>query len=1812
MSTDVEARRKRGTIRRSLTNIAKKVTEIEALDDKVEASRRAQRLSKRITELDGEFKTIQYQIMSAIADSDRATITAEQTTLDKHDDELDDLSVRLQALMEDEAHDDTREERSISRTLSSLKDSLSRITDGLRALTPADGTEDETMPDELLVQQYQEELSDFKTELTDCRNRLCRLDLHSDNELCTQYSELKASHFDACHSVKKILSSLATPTGNDAAQGLKVPKLEAPTFDGDLLNWTHFWEQFRVSIDQRANLSNAEKLVYLQQSLKGGTAKSVIQGLSSTGEHYEKAIECLKARYDRPRQIHQSHVKVIMEITPLKHGSGKELRRLHDVLQQHLRALDAADCVPLSQFVTSIIQLKLDQDTLFEWQKHTQSTNEVPHYQDMLEFIDLRARASESTIKRTSATSKSEHRAVVNAASVSDTPNPTCVLCRSEKHPLYHCSKFKGMSYQERLTTIREHRLCMNCLKRGHFLRECKSVHHCKHCQKPHHTLLHMDSSHTTTPDTIVSSNLSAGTVHDNLLMTCQIWVVAPDGSKVKARALLDPASSSSFISERLVQGMGLPRSRTSVTVSGVAGLCSSSPLRSVANVIISPIHSTRCISLSAVVVPRVTADLPLNPVKIQHSWTHIDNLSLADPQFDTPGRIDLLLGVEIYTEVLLNGRRSGPVGSPTAFQTIFGWVLAGRTQSEPTSSCVISHHVSTEISGDDILHKFWEIEEPPRKETPLSMEDQSVMNHFKQSYRINQGRFVVPLARRSDSNPLGESRSQAVRRFMNLERSLKKKGQFEQLDKVVVEYFELGHAEPVPVTDLLNPQGDVFYLPIHAVTKTSSTTTKLRAVFDASAKSSSGASLNDQLLVGPTVHSPLIDVLIRFRQFRIAITTDISKMYRAIDLDPKDRDLHRFVWRSNISDCIHDYRMTRITFGVSASSFIANMCVKENALIHSHQFPLAAKAVNESFYVDDGLTGTNDELTAVKLQKEMDELFKLGGFTLHKWNSNSQIVLNNIPPEMRDNNNAHQISDIRESTKTLGLEWRTRSDCFHLTISDSPFSSGVHTKRTMVSDVARVFDVLGWFSPAVISVKILLQRLWEQGIGWDDPVPSPINDSWKRWKSELPCLSGISMPRCYYPKEVQIVKRELHGFSDASENAYAAVVYLRMVDVKDQVHVILVAAKTKVAPLKRLTIPRLELCGALLLSKLIGHVKEVLGMSMEQIVTWTDSTVVLHWLTGSPRRFKTFVGNRVSQIIDQVPVDRWRHVAGKDNPADCASRGLYPSELVGYRLWWDGPSWLKLPREEWPERILHSTHEDTSEVEEVTLSHNTAATDSTSPVNVDRFSSFERLQRTISWLFRFARNCRLQQPERNLLPYVTVSELQQAERYLCKMIQRDCFSADIKNLELKRPLLKGNCLLPLSPFVDTDGILRVGGRQRYSNASYSKIHPVVLHSKHVITKLMIRSEHKRLLHGGPTMMMASLSRRYYIIRIRQATRSVTRQCTTCRRWSVKPQPPVMGQLPIERLTPGPIFDKTGLDYAGPILIKYGHVRKPVIVKAYVCVFVSLTVKAVHLEAVSDLTSEAFIACLRRFIARRGYPSLLWSDHGTNFVGAQREIKELLVFLEKQSTQRIVSEFCSAHNIEWRFIPQRSPHFGGIWEAAVKSFKGHLRRVVGDVKLTYEEASTVLAQIECCLNSRPLVPIGNSDDLEVLTPGHFLIGQPLVALPDPAITYQSSSSLLKRWHLCQNVVRHFWQRWYHEYLSTLQSNYKWKSPVRDMSVGDVVMLNEEEMIPTKWPIARVVKVYPGKDGVVRVVDIKTAKGSVYRRPVHKLARLIDE
>ena len=355
------------------------------------------------------------------------------------------------------------------------------------------------------------------------------------------------------------------------------------------------------------------------------------------------------------------------------------------------------------------------------------------------------------------------------------------------------------------------------------------------------------------------------------------------------------------------------------------------------------------------------------------------------------------------------------------------------------------------------------------KHEVLLSPEERSVMQHFEKTHRhAPDGRFIMSLPKKPHAPPLGESRSHALRRFLSLERTLRAKDEFETFDSVMQEYFDMKHAELVPTADLEKPTHSVFYLPMHAVKKESSTTTKVRAMFDASAKSSSNASLNDTLLIGPTIHSSLVDVLLLFRLHQIALTADVSKMYRAIELVESDQDLHRFVWRSDPRDHLKDYRMTRVTFGVSASSFVANMSVKHNALDNDLEFPKAANAVETSFYVDHCLTGADSVEEAMDLYQQLLDLFAKGGFFLRKWNSSDPHVLCNIKSELQDTQSIHHIPSPDEYTITIGIEWNASMDHFRLTVASLQETNNM-TKRTLVSDIAKTFDVLGWFSPSML-----------------------------------------------------------------------------------------------------------------------------------------------------------------------------------------------------------------------------------------------------------------------------------------------------------------------------------------------------------------------------------------------------------------------------------------------------------------------------------------------------------------------------------------------------------------------------------------------------------------------------------------------------------------------------------------------------------------------------------------------------------------------
>ena len=491
-----------------------------------------------------------------------------------------------------------------------------------------------------------------------------------------------------------------------------------------------------------------------------------------------------------------------------------------------------------------------------------------------------------------------------------------------------------------------------------------------------------------------------------------------------------------------------------------------------------------------------------------------------------------------------------------------------------------------------------------------------------------------------------------------------------------------------------------------------------------------------------------------------------------------------------------------------------------------------------------------------------------------------------------------------------------------------------------------------------------------------------------------------------------------------------------------------------------------------------------------------------------------------------------------------------------------------------------------------------------------EEFNSYHKLLNITAWCLRFLSNTRasIKGNPRRLTTHLEPTELESTEHHLFHISQATSFPQELSKLSHEQLVSPSSSIVSLSPYIDKHGLIRVGGRLSRSHLSHSQTHPIILSGRSRLCHLICLTKHVALSHCGPSLLLTSTGRRLHIVGARRLTRSICRSYVTCRRSTAHNQEQMMGQLPSNRVTPSPPFTICGLDYAGPFLLKRGYIRKPQIVKSYLCVFVCFSTKAVHLEVVSDTTTAAFLECL---VSRRGSPHQIHSDNGSNFRGAKTELHELYKFMEESQTQTAISTYLLSERITWHSTPERAPHFGGLWEAAVKSAKTHLKRIIGDQRINFEELTTVAAQMEACLNSRPLISTTSHslDGVEVLTPGHFIIGRPLRAYPENPTT--TEPSLSKRWSLCQTIITHFWRRWSSEYLQQLQRLQKWHKPSPNMQVGDIVLILGETTFTNHWPMAKVVEVHPDRDGLVRVVTLKTST-SILKRPVAKLSLLLRD
>ena len=771
-------------------------------------------------------------------------------------------------------------------------------------------------------------------------------------------------------------------------------------------------------------------------------------------------------------------------------------------------------------------------------------------------------------------------------------------------------------------------------------------------------------------------------------------------------------------------------------------------------------------------------------------------------------------------------------------------------------------------------------------------------------------------------------------------------------------------------------------------------------------------------------------------------------------------------------------------------------------------------------------------------------------------------------------------------------------------------------TRRGILSTVSQCYDPLGFVQPALLPAKMLMQDLCSRGLGWDETVSPSDMQRWNDWLDSLPALQDVEIPRCVKPSGFELKSSQLHCFCDASQTNYGAVIYMRSVSVTGEIHYSFIVARSRVAPIKPVTIPRMELVAAVVGVELTTFLKRELDLKLNDTIFWTDSTSVLQYIKSSSKRFKTFVANRIAAIQAGSSPSQWRHVGTAHNPADMASRGISPSRLAFCTSWLKGPDFLWKDEDAWPIAPigLISTPPVDPELLKVHQVNCTNTFDITSDKVtlyklLTHYSSWSRLRRAVAYLLRLKQFLLTKSKNgitKNMFSsqYLSVEEFRASTLAIVKLVQIKYFHKELNSLKNNdRFLVSGtknihSHLRKLCP-IQVNGILRVGGRLQNSSLSDSAKHPIILPSNHHVTKLIILDIHEKEGHVGPLHTLSVVRQHYWVVKGHVTVRKVIRECRFCRHMNAQPGKQLMAPLPSARVTPGkPPFAFTGVDYAGLYTTTVGRRSA----KRYICLFSCMTTRAVHLECAYALDVDSFLLALQRFTARRCTPEAIYSDNGTNFTAAERELR---LSINKWNQQSLPSKLAQ-RGIRWHFNPPVASHQGGSWERIIRSVKRTLAAISGGATMSDETFTTFLIEVERILNDRPITKIASdSRDLEALTPNALLKRHLEPSLPmgvfAKADGYRKSSRLIGL------LADRFWSRWLKEYLPLLQQRQRWLVESRNFQVGDVVLVIGEKSNRGQWPKGLIEEVHKDKDGFVRSVRLRTSQSLV--RDIRKLCLL---
>ena len=1459
------------------------------------------------------------------------------------------------------------------------------------------------------------------------------------------------------------------------------PKL--PMFHGDVRKYFIFKDDFRHAVESKC--SERDSITILRTCL-GPEPSRLIEGISNDLKTVWKYLD---QNYGDPRVVSDTITSDLEKFKAIQPGEDNRfcelvnlVRRSYNILKEIKRPQDIDNT-----HVISLIERKLPQEDQRVWSRCLHHHKKEPSMSFLLEWLEEEMSSrmrSIAGIRKPSAVKHSVHavnerpnRSTVKPPVNSTKEKPQCYVCQSQ-HYIDECPRFKEMSVKERWKVVKDKHACFCCLKysKDHSASNCKKKRECGEatqdnpCKKFHHKLLHSESGGIV---------MTVSHEQSTALLPVAVTIIRGKGKlKKEANVLYDSGAQVSMIRSSVADEMCLPGKRIKIFLTKVGGaeeeldtmlykvtLCSKD------NVTVQ--------SINAIGIPQISDDV-----------TDVD-VSIISRKFSVPveelrrkaGPIDILVGIN-YPHLHLGKTRvkdglvlrEGPLGL-----VVFG--MKGESRDEESKQ-VLHVRVASPVDITD----FWKTETMGVNAQPctckadeMSKEERKELTLIEQSCKLKGNQWQISYPWKKDASLLPNNYEQVLKKLESTERRLLKNPKHaESYDMQIKEMETMGFARKLTQEELESYNGPVHYISHHAVVRPEKKSTPVRIVFNSSA-TYKGHTLNDYWYKGPDLLNSLFGVILRFRENPVAVCADISKMYHRVTIPIYDQQVHRFLWRSLEEEREPDtYIKTVLTFGDRPSPTMAMVALRKTAELNAADEPKAAESIIKNTYMDDICDSVDTVNEADTLTKSIDNVLSTGGFKVKGWTSNLS---------KQQHSQEVNIGDEEEDEKVLGVVWSPKEDKFlykvNINTATSDEKSKGLTKRKILSHVAGIFDPVGAGAPVLVKAKIAMQELWQHGLDWDDEVPDEIKEKWKELFKELTALNGFEFDRCLKPMNAT-EDPWLIVFCDASRLAFGACAYVRWKTASGLYEVRFIAAKTRVSPLKELSIPRLELQAAVLASRLAKTICEQSRFKFARSVYFTDSLVVLAWIQSQSRCYKPFVSCRIGEIQSSSEPSEWRYCPTLLNVADDLSKGITTKDLNG--RWMNGPVFLQQPEAEWPsQQGTPEMSEVNKERRKTTLAH--AVTVKEPIFRPEDFSTWKRLHRVTAYVLRFTHNCRKKDNNTKLLGPLSAQEIAKAEDYWIRRAQ----------ISIHKRVEKGE-LSSLTPIKDDNGIIRVGGRVDPSLTSYDNQHSVLLPSDHWISKLITREVHQ-YGHPGIATTTAKVRKKYWIIKGHSISKRVKRECTFCKKMEARVSEQFMSNLPQCRQQPyTPPFLYTSCDYFGPVKVKVGRNKTA---KHYGVIFTCLNTRAVHCELATEASSMELLQVLRRFFAQRGYPKLLLSDNGTQMVGANRELKEMIDGWD--ATQ--LKEYCAERGMTWQFITPLAPHQNGCAESMVKSVKKALKKAIGDTVLTPFELYTCLLEAANLVNQRPIGRIPNDpNDGSYLCPNDILLGRCSSTIPQGPFT----------------------------------------------------------------------------------------------------------